>query len=602
MSKTHSNGESIRWEILRTVMRLQEGSSSYVREEQIADELGLSCEDLQGHLDLLEQEGAVCLSKTLDGYSAYLKPGQRQVAKEALASMAEAQPETDANATESGKPPVPTVFISYSHDSPEHKAWVARLAADIEEEGLEVVFDQEGVPLGTHLPCFMENGIKKADRVCIICTPKYAKKADEGKGGVGYEKQIVTAEMFEDVGSTKFIPVVAEGKDEEAIPGFLKGRKYVDFRDADAYKMKLDELLWDIREVQEKTESPGSHSASAATTDQSATGTDPVSDSPSATARPVPDHPGISPVKVYDTCQELFRREDVVGWKQLGKKLRASLDPGLAAWLESIRGKQFEKIDEFVAEAHSAVDVVMPLMALAVASAESELPAFADQRSLVEDLLSIPNWPVGGLVPVIRMPEALVYVYQHVYGATCLRTGQLQLGVSLGTMSVKAPDDNEHRPLWAQKRMSGYPNSLGGSRLAWNYLLGLANEHSWLRRVFVRDGEWESSLTAYNLLLCILDFASAVSALEKQGKMVSQLTGDIRFDVPPHFADSKQAVIDAAFRLTLREAASTELLAQYTDTEASQLRAQWKAWLDLVSRSGEREFRIAPWIAFPDIP
>ena len=39
-------------------------------------------------------------------------------------------------------PPTPTVFISYSHDSSEHKVWVAALAQDLRKHGIDAILDQ----------------------------------------------------------------------------------------------------------------------------------------------------------------------------------------------------------------------------------------------------------------------------------------------------------------------------------------------------------------------------------------------------------------------------------------------------------------------------
>ena len=37
--------------------------------------------------------------------------------------------------------PAPTVFVAYSHDSSEHKMWVARLATDLRRNGIEAILD-----------------------------------------------------------------------------------------------------------------------------------------------------------------------------------------------------------------------------------------------------------------------------------------------------------------------------------------------------------------------------------------------------------------------------------------------------------------------------
>ena len=47
----------------------------------------------------------------------------------------------------------------------------------------------------------MEEGLTKSDRVLVVCTPEYVRKADAGEGGVGYEKMIVTAQIVRDLGT-----------------------------------------------------------------------------------------------------------------------------------------------------------------------------------------------------------------------------------------------------------------------------------------------------------------------------------------------------------------------------------------------------------------
>ena len=81
----------------------------------------------------------------------------------------------------------PVVFISSSHDSPQHKKWVADLGRSLRRKGVDVILDQWDADAGDDLPKFMERSVTAADRVLIICTQPYVNKADEGKGGVGYE-------------------------------------------------------------------------------------------------------------------------------------------------------------------------------------------------------------------------------------------------------------------------------------------------------------------------------------------------------------------------------------------------------------------------------
>lgn len=102
----------------------------------------------------------------------------------------------------------PKVFISYSHDSKNHKQWVAELAGKLRVAGIEVVFDQWDLEYGDDIAKFMEASIASVDRVLVVCTEQYVRKADEGLGGVGYEHMIVTGELVKKLGTRKFIPVL----------------------------------------------------------------------------------------------------------------------------------------------------------------------------------------------------------------------------------------------------------------------------------------------------------------------------------------------------------------------------------------------------------
>lgn len=146
----------------------------------------------------------------------------------------------------------PKIFISYSWDSKEHEEWILKLAKKLRENGVDAILDKWDLGgLGKHLPNFMENSISKSQRVICVMTPNYKKKADMLDGGVGYEYSIITSEIFNDnINTSKFIPLFRFGKDAEAIPTILKGRKYVDMRDDFQFEDKFfNELLRDIHNV-----------------------------------------------------------------------------------------------------------------------------------------------------------------------------------------------------------------------------------------------------------------------------------------------------------------------------------------------------------------
>ncbi len=75
----------------------------------------------------------------------------------------------------------PRVFISYSHDSAEHKNWVLDFATTLRNRGIDAVLDQWDLKPGDDHPHFMETQLEAADFALMICTERYVEKANAGK-------------------------------------------------------------------------------------------------------------------------------------------------------------------------------------------------------------------------------------------------------------------------------------------------------------------------------------------------------------------------------------------------------------------------------------
>jgi hypothetical protein len=136
---------------------------------------------------------------------------------------------------------IPKAFISYSHDSLEHKTWVLRFATRLRSMGVDAILDQWELKPGDDVPHFMEQHLAAADRVLMICTERYVEKANSGSGGVGYEKMIVTAELMKNITSSKVIPVIRQNGTRK-VPTFLQSKLFIDFSNADQFEFSIDEL------------------------------------------------------------------------------------------------------------------------------------------------------------------------------------------------------------------------------------------------------------------------------------------------------------------------------------------------------------------------
>ncbi len=105
----------------------------------------------------------------------------------------------------------PSAFISYSWDDDAHKEWVRALAERLRADGVDVTLDRWTTVPGDQLTAFMERAIRENQFVIVICTPRYKSRLDRREGGVGYEGDIMTAEVMTRQNNPKFIPVFRSG-------------------------------------------------------------------------------------------------------------------------------------------------------------------------------------------------------------------------------------------------------------------------------------------------------------------------------------------------------------------------------------------------------
>jgi len=77
----------------------------------------------------------------------------------------------------------------------------------------------------------METAVTEAERVLIVCTDHYAKKANSRSGGVGYEAMVITSEIAATIDSDKFVPILRADEWESASPVWLRAKIGVDLRE-----------------------------------------------------------------------------------------------------------------------------------------------------------------------------------------------------------------------------------------------------------------------------------------------------------------------------------------------------------------------------------
>jgi len=137
---------------------------------------------------------------------------------------------------------IPKAFVSYSHDTLEHKKWVLELATRLRNNGIDAILDQFELQAGDDVPHFMETNLAQADKIIMICTEKYVEKANKGEGGVGYEKMIVTSNLMKRIDENKIIPIIKQIGSAD-VPTFLKSKLYINFSKPDDFEFCYDDLV-----------------------------------------------------------------------------------------------------------------------------------------------------------------------------------------------------------------------------------------------------------------------------------------------------------------------------------------------------------------------
>src|SRR5881227_242025 len=135
----------------------------------------------------------------------------------------------------------PKVFISYTHDSPEHIDRVLALANRLRAEGIDCQLDQYETSPPEGWPRWTNKQIEEADYVLVVCTETYQRRfkgtEETGKGlGAQWEGAIITQELYDAAANnTKFIPVLLSPEDSNNIPQVLRGVQSYELSSEEGY-------------------------------------------------------------------------------------------------------------------------------------------------------------------------------------------------------------------------------------------------------------------------------------------------------------------------------------------------------------------------------
>lgn len=157
---------------------------------------------------------------------------------------------------------VPVVFISYCWTNKEHMQWVLELATRlVAESGVEVILDRWHGIVGHDRFQFMEESIRKADKVLVICDEMYCQKADQRLGGVGTETLIITPDVYNNTKQEKFIPIALhKGPDGSyLLPTYFNSRFIHVMDDPNEFERdynRLVRMIWEEPELKPPVRGP----------------------------------------------------------------------------------------------------------------------------------------------------------------------------------------------------------------------------------------------------------------------------------------------------------------------------------------------------------
>lgn len=111
------------------------------------------------------------------------------------------------------------------------------------------MLDQWDIGYGDDLAAYMSRCVRSADRVLMIYTESYVNKANDDRGGVGYEHMIVTGELMQDIGTSKFVPIIRQTSSLILLPAALRSRFYVNMNDGPHLEEEWEKLLRELNNV-----------------------------------------------------------------------------------------------------------------------------------------------------------------------------------------------------------------------------------------------------------------------------------------------------------------------------------------------------------------
>lgn len=475
---------------------------------------------------------------------------------------------------ENQKPP--KVFISYSHDTPAHKQWVAEFASKLVKNGVDVIFDQWDLGLGDDIPKFMERGVSESDRVLMICTDQYVKKADDGKGGVGYEAMIVTGELVRDLGTSKFIPVVRQAKGSALLPRSVSTRFYINLSEEQNYDEQFESLLRELHEVPANRKPP--------------LGKNPFAQQPSGTETP----PALSKSgltiditeilsdipSIYHAALDVARQGDLLVWRKIIRQATNPIQEQLKQWRQKYDAQPPKDIKNLNAATLEGISIYAPLFSIALAGVESGRDKFLNQIGFIDEIINPRGWNWAGYTVYSNLPYTIAYIYQALHGGICMQTGQFLQVIKFARSRITL-NDNKSYPINKCHNIVGWPDTLGGnSRTGWQFLMNLPEQWKWLEELYGTRDEYREAICAYYIAMNIIEFADTIA--ENKEDMLKDAQAkriQIDLDLPLEFMREDKNIVRKGYRLLLTEPEKVRMIWQSKKIPDAKMKELWPVWI-----------------------
>jgi hypothetical protein len=472
----------------------------------------------------------------------------------------------------------PIVFISYSHDSKEHKAWVAGFARRLVDKGVDLLFDQWDLGPGDDVPKFMERAVATANRVLMICTEPYVRKADDGKGGVGYEAMVVTGELVRDLGTNKFIPIVRQTSSPWALPRCVSTRFYVDLSEGAETDENFEMLLREIHDTPKLVKPPLGRNPFAAAAFEG-----PEAKVVKTELRLEFSDALTTPEGAYSRALRIIQTDDRVAWRKLLLAAAEFGAQGLNRWrverpdIPSMTDKDQSARFEHV---RAGVEPYAPMIACLAAAAESGKAGYADQLGWVEAILNPAGYEKGGTVYHATFPQTIFFVTQALVGGMLMLSGAGDTAYQLAV--TKVPDQFQPRealPLFSMTRFNGWPETLEHTcTVGWGFLNSLVSSWGWLQKAYGGERECRSGITAYYQLLSFLNFLKLAKAEELDSAMERQL-GKFPVTAPLCFCVGPEDIVTAGYKCFLKQAPILRKLLDTNKVDQVRFEMTWEKWM-----------------------